>query len=138
MTAVFGEQMRSTLVVISSYPPASVAVGGGPAYDGLAAMMQAMPVEQAGQSLSFAAAVRMPQVQWAIKLHPSEGEERWRERLGDYGLEGRMKIYRGHLNELLCACDVVVSWYSTVILEAALRNRPVVSMNTLGCLAPVG
>jgi glycosyltransferase involved in cell wall biosynthesis len=165
LTAVYGEHMRSMLVDISSYPPDSVAVVGWPAYDGVIDMQQKMSREAARAVLqsddetdlvlvvsqpfltrenwdhyaqtTLGAAARLTGAQWAIKLHPSERIETWQQRIAAFGLEGRVKIYTGDLHQLLFACDAVVSWYSTVILEAALCHKPVISVSIPGCIAPV-
>ena len=164
LTAVYGEHMRSILVDTSSYPADSVAVVGWPAYDGVLDMQRRMSRESARAALQLdteaglvlvvsqpfltrehwdhyaqsilGVAENMPAVQWLIKLHPSERVETWQERIAAYGLEGRAKIYGGHLHQLLFACDAVVSWYSTVILEAALCYKPVISVKIPGCLSP--
>ena len=164
-TAVYGEHMRSMLVDISNYPSENVDVVGWPAYDGIVNMLQLTTQAEARAAMQLdatvpvvlvisqtfytrenwvhyaevvlGAAVDMPRVQWVIKLHPSEQVEAWQERIEAYGLEGRIALYTEDLHLLLSTCDAVVSWYSTVILEAVLCRKPVVCIKIPGCLAPV-
>jgi hypothetical protein len=160
-TAVYGEHTRSMLVDKSSYPPENVVVVGMPAQDGVIRSLQSISSERARASLGMVdtastvlvisqpffnrenrdhfisiiaeACSRMPDVQWAIKLHPSEGVDAWQ--FLD-ATASNVKVYNGDLHSLLGACDIVVSWYSTVILEAVLLARPVICVEIPGCLMP--
>jgi len=163
ITAVYGQHTRTMLVETSTYPAESVVVVGMPAYDGVVRSLRQTAVADARRALAitdrrpmvliisqpfftrenrdyFASAVveaagNMPEIQWVIKLHPSEGGQAW----AGY-LRGRMdniRVFGADLHLLLNACELVVSWYSTVILEAALFAKPVISVQIPGCLAPI-
>ncbi len=162
VTAVYGEHTRAMLVEVSTYPPESVVTVGMPAYDGVFRTLQATSRDDARDALELAdhrpmaliisqpflsrenrdyfasavidAAVRTPDIQWVIKLHPSEEAGAWARYLRKKAVN--IRVFGGDLHPLLIACDLVVSWYSTVILEAALFARPVISVEIPGCLAP--
>ncbi|MEE3258129.1 MAG: hypothetical protein VX293_02860 [Candidatus Latescibacterota bacterium] len=162
LTAVYGAHTRSMLVESSVYPADSVAAVGMPASDGIVELANATTPEQARRKLGLAeegplvlvvsqpffnrenrdyfasevlaAAGRVSEAAWAVKLHPSEEAGAWRHYIEGSGVG--MREFRGDLHLLLSACDVVVSWYSTVIIEAVLFARPVISVNIPGCLAP--
>ncbi len=161
-TAVYGEHTRAMLVEMSTYPSESVVMVGMPAHDGIVRWLWTISRAESRSALGLAecvpmvlvvsqpffnrenrdyfaaavveAATRMPHIQWAIKLHPSEGTGAWEQYLGTRA--ANMRVFSDDLHYLLSACDLVVSWYSTVILEAVLFARPVISIKIPGCLAP--
>lgn len=163
VTAVYGEHTRAMLVESSSYPPENVVTVGMPAYDGVARSLQMIDRDDSRRMLVlqndrpmvliisqpflnpenrdyFAstvidAAERMPDIQWAVKLHPSEGAGAWTQYL--HNRSSNVRVFGDELHRLLSACDIVVAWHSTVILEAALFARPVISVTIPGSLAPV-
>ena len=73
-------------------------------------------------------------VQWVIKVHPSEIAKTWSTVVNNYK---NVQICHGDLLNLLSASSVIISWYSTVIFEAVLMQRPVVSFSIPGCMEHV-
>ena len=162
-TAVYGEKTRQMLTQVSSYPEANVEVIGMPAADSLLSLLNsrdrstsresllldparplimvasqplngedrryfAETILQAVKSLNFA--------QWVVKLHPGESVDAWDADLRCSGLSDRVSVFTGRLHDLILACDVLVSWFSTTILEAGVFSRPVVALHVPGTWAP--
>jgi CDP-glycerol glycerophosphotransferase (TagB/SpsB family) len=70
------------------------------------------------------AAGEIDEVQWVVKLHPSEAASDWESVILRKNLKG-IRIAQGHIQLWLMACSALVAWYSTTMLEAALLNKPV-------------
>lgn len=163
-TLVYGEQTREMLTRVSAYPESSVKVVGMPTYDpilrslphrsrsdmrrelGLEAnapvgLIVSQPFLNPEHRHFFVAkvlevAAQMNQVQWVVKLHPSERPGAWDAYLGGRDMAGSVVVFTSYLHQLLVACDVMISWFSTTILEACLFARPVVALRVPGCWTP--
>ena len=67
-----------------------------------------------------------------IKLHPDENMAVYRQILGKIGDDKIVLCRDTDTYELLNACDLLITFYSTVALEAMLFRKPVVSVNLFG------
>lgn len=156
-TAVFGAETHRYLTEISSYPDASIAITGTTIYDGVLELRAGMDPILTRQQLGCAerysvailssiftdaqdriwfienalGAVADINMQCLVKLHPREDGKDWlsvAERMG----VPVPHIFRDQLWRVIVAADVVVSWYSTTILDALLLNKPVVVLRIPG------
>jgi hypothetical protein len=163
-TAVYGEQTHKWLTQLSAYPADGVTVVGMPSADAAVRAQEHLSKEETCRNLGLDAerplvllvsqpflnrenrtyfvdallrtAASMPETQFLVKLHPSDAADVWDADLAAHGLSGRVKVSAGRLLELIHASDVLVSWYSTVILEAAVCRRPVIVLKVPGCWGP--
>jgi glycosyltransferase involved in cell wall biosynthesis len=73
-----------------------------------------------------------PEKQLVMKLHPDENMDIYRQILGNIGDDKTTVCRDTDTYELLHACDLLITFYSTVALEAMLFNKPVITMNLFG------
>jgi hypothetical protein len=73
-----------------------------------------------------------PDKQLVIKLHPDEDPAVYRQLLKDIGDDTAAICRDTNTYELLNACDLLITFYSTVALEAMLFNKPVITLNLSG------
>lgn len=81
-----------------------------------------------------------PQIRIVIKPkpHPSDAQEKWHKRLAEeMGVEAVVLPRNSDTNEALYACDVLITGYSTVALEAMILGKPVVTVNLTNQPDPV-
>jgi hypothetical protein len=64
-----------------------------------------------------------------IKLHPDESVDIYKQILGNIGDDKTIICRDTNTYELLNACDLLITFYSTVALEAMLFKKPVITMN---------
>ena len=79
------------------------------------------------------------QVQIVIKPHPADAKnEEWFARIAQ---EMKAKVVvlpkNSNTKEALYACDVLIAFYSTVVLEAMILGKPVVTVNLTGSPDPI-
>lgn len=73
-----------------------------------------------------------PWIQIVIKTHPVE-EEEWHEELTkEMGVKAVVLRRDSDTNEALYACDVLITSYSTVAVEAMILGKPVITINLTG------
>jgi len=156
-TAVFGAETHRYLTEISSYPDASVAVTGTTIYDGVLEFRAGTDPIVARQQLGCAekysvailssiftdardriwfienalGAIADINTQCLVKLHPREDGKDWLRVAARMGVPVP-HVFRDQLWRVIVAGDVVVSWYSTTILDALLLNKPVVVLRIPG------
>lgn len=156
-TAVFGEVTRHYLNKISSYPAAAIAVTGTTIYDDAIDFSATVDQPEIRRQLGCAesgvvtvlssifteaqdrrwfientlGAVADRGMQYIVKLHPREEGSAWSEIAARMGV-AKPLLLRDRLWPAIAAADVVVSWYSTTILDALLLNRPVVVLRIPG------
>jgi hypothetical protein len=156
-TAVFGEVTRSYLCEDSAYPAEAVAVTGTTIYDDALAFGKQADKAAIRKNLGFAeekvvtvlssifteiqdrrwfiehslAAAADRDLQCVVKLHPREDAETW-QLIADRMGVARPLVRRDGLWQAIVAADVVVSWYSTTVLDALLLDRPVVVLRVPG------
>jgi hypothetical protein len=158
-TALFGEDTRRMLTLVSAYPPASVEVTGSAAHDLLrdqaerlspGAARKALGVGPEGRVVTvlsskflesqhrvwFAETVlgalrELPEPRVIVKLHPHETPELWRATARRLGMPEPL-LLRDKLWECLAAAEAVVAWYSTAVLDAMAFARPVVIVQQPG------
>ena len=70
-----------------------------------------------------------PDKQLVIKLHPDENIDIYRRLLNNIGDDRTVICREADIYELLNACDLLITFYSTVALEAMLFNKPVITVN---------
>ena len=159
-TAVFGRRTKDMLTQVSAYPEPNVEVVGMPSIDpairaqrvlGRAALCNAL---QVGDDKPIALVISQPffnrenrdtyinmvltaasaidHVQWVVKLHPSESAIDWESVIRRRQLKG-IKIAQGHIQMWLMACSVLVAWFSTTMLEAALLKKTVYAVYIPHC-----
>jgi hypothetical protein len=155
-TAVYGEHAKSLLTKISAYPEDSVRVVGMPSYDpivrNLASIKNAAPTDESPVALVVSqpffnrdnrqffidtvldGAVQLPEIQWVVKLHPSDFGKGidWAEAVEARGLKN-VEIVKDNLYDWLVACDFMVAWASTTMLEAVIFGKPVLAIRVPGC-----
>jgi len=81
-----------------------------------------------------------PKILIAIKPKPhrSNAQEKWYKQLAeDMGVEVVVLPRNSDTNEALYACDVLLTFYSTVALEAMILGKPVVTVNLTNQPDPV-
>ncbi len=76
----------------------------------------------------------VPEVVGIVKLHPKDADQGWAERIvRSHPVSVRVAVLRLFSTPaLLRACDVFVTMYSTVAIEAMLLGKPVVTINCTG------
>lgn len=152
-TAVFGQSTFDMLVGVSAYPAAAVTIIGSTMHDAI--IRQAGRLDAATSRRGFGldparktvavlsskftyaqyhswfvegvleAMKAMPDIQFIVKLHPRESREPWLEAAAESGVEPPL-VVGDRLWESIAAADVVVSWYSTTVLDAMILEKPVV------------
>ncbi len=156
-TAVFGKVTRSYLCEDSAYPAEAVVVTGTTIYDDALAFGQRADKAAIGRSLGFAegkvvtvlssifteiqdrrwfiehslAAAADRDLQCVVKLHPREDAGTW-QLIADRMGVARPLVRRDGLWQAIVVADVIVSWYSTTVLDALLLDRPVVVLRVPG------
>ena len=164
-TAVYGEHTRKMLVEVSSYPEENVEVVGMPSCDSVIDSLDEFSRSEIRATLGLndkqplalvisqpffnqenrefyietvldSAAIDPQHVNWIIKLHPSEEETAWDNYISRRQLTDNVRVFKSELYSLLFACDVVIAWFSTVILEASIFSKPVIALQVPGCWAP--
>ena len=78
------------------------------------------------------AAMALPDVEFVVKLHPSEDPRLWRALRRRSGGAGLRVIARCDTAALLSRADVVVTRFSTTGMEAAILGKPLVTINLTG------
>ncbi len=73
-----------------------------------------------------------PEKRLVIKLHPDENIGIYRRILSDIGDDTTIVCLDTDTYELLNACDLLMTFYSTVALEAMLFDKPVITVNLFG------
>ena len=92
--------------------------------------------ESSSGGLLSAALLSVPGIHVMLRPHPSD-ERDVCERLMREHRSKRMTLHRaGDSLTLVRACDVLVTQYSTVILEAAMLGRPVITADFASNLGP--
>jgi UDP-N-acetylglucosamine 2-epimerase len=81
---------------------------------------------------TFLSVVRqLPRVRPVIKVHPDDDMALHRQIVDRLGANDTIVVQDVEIRSLLAACDVLVTYYSTVAVEALLLGKPVVSLNLL-------
>jgi glycosyltransferase involved in cell wall biosynthesis len=73
-----------------------------------------------------------PDKRLVIKLHPDENMAIYRRILSNIGDDKTVVCRDTDTYELLNSCDLLITFYSTVALEAMLFNKPVITANLFG------
>jgi hypothetical protein len=156
-TAVFGEVTRRFLCEDSTYPAEAVAVTGTTIYDDALEYAQRADKGAIKETLGCTGdkvvtvlssifteiqdrrwfienaltAVADQGLKCVVKLHPREDAETWGRIASQLGFLKPL-VLRDGLWQAIAAADVVLSWYSTTVLDALLLHRPVVIMRVPG------
>jgi glycosyltransferase involved in cell wall biosynthesis len=76
--------------------------------------------------------INFPEKQLVIKLHPGDNIDIHRRILSAIGDDKSIICRDIDTYELLHACDLLITYYSTVALEAMLFDKPVITVNLFG------
>ncbi|MEX2187143.1 MAG: hypothetical protein WD875_10130 [Pirellulales bacterium] len=150
--AVYGEFAKETLTQIGAFPADRVVVTGSPRFDHLAqASTDAITARQvlelpsdkhvfllatqtypwfktAARALLDATAARQDCIV-CVKTHPHDASMDDYRRLAAEAGARNVRFFADRFNELLAACDVLVSGSSTATLEAILLGRRTICVN---------
>jgi len=155
-TAVSGNYYRNILLKSGSYPLNSVVTTGQPKYDVLAFANKIYKKEKIYSQLNikpnkklivfasqsdvlgtnellfrsvFKAVKKIPNTQLVIKLHPLEYDTSLHHNIAkEVGIDVII-IKNINLLELLFACDLMMTFNSTVAIEAMILDKPVITVN---------
>ncbi len=157
ITAVFGPYYQKYLYEIGNYPESSISVTGAPRYDELVdgkneynkkqtykklnldpdkklVVYTSQPLEKEENDrilLSILKALsELPDFQLVIKMHPTE--RGINTELIDKFDEDVIVIKKFDIYEILNACDVMLTAFSTTALEAMMLGKPVITINFTG------
>lgn len=153
--AVYGEFAMETLTRIGAFPPTRIVVTGSPRFDHLSQLdadrnavreRLTLPVERriillatqmypwfasAARALFDATAQRVDCLV-VVKMHPHDTSlDAYRQLAADAGARST-RFFTDRFDELLAACDVLVSGSSTAVLEALLLGRRTICVNFSG------
>lgn len=150
--AAYGEFAKETMSVCGAFPADRIWVTGGTRFDHLVndptdrdTARRRLELPQDSRIVFVAATLfqefeepvrviletlgRDPGVLVCVKTHPQHDLiERFRA-MADQAGATNVRYFREHFDDLLAACDVMVSSSSTTILEAAVFGRPTISVN---------
>lgn len=152
-TAVYGTWVKKVLVENNNYPEDSVAVTGQARYDILAKADKIFDKEKfcrrygldPHKKIALAciddplalkgvlgALGEFPEVQLVIKPHPNEKGKWYEEMAKEQKTKALILQKNSNTYEVICACDVMLSFFSTTITEAIILNKPVITINLTG------
>ena len=158
ITAVFGPHYQKLLYKIGNYPKGHVIVTGSPRYDYIIntpndfnslkihtqlelnlnkklIVYTSQPIGKMENdrilSCILKSMINFPNAQLVIKMHPSERLVN-KELLTKFDLERVTIIKTIDIYELLNACDVMITPFSTTALEAMILDKPVITINLSG------
>ncbi|MBU0535639.1 MAG: CDP-glycerol glycerophosphotransferase family protein [Nanoarchaeota archaeon] len=153
-TFVYGPYTKEILTVPGNYPEKSIEMTGQPRYDCLArgkAFDKKKVFSQYGldrkkklvlwttqmiagqEDMIFSAMKSIKDAQLMVKLHPREieGVKPYYEKAKKMGL--RIKaVQQANTFELINACDVMITMFSTTGLEALMMGKPLIVLNVSG------
>lgn len=78
-----------------------------------------------------------PQIQMVIKPHPTEQEEWHKELKKEMDVNAVLLPRKANTIEALYACDALMTFYSTIALEAMMLGKPVITVNLTNQPDPV-
>lgn len=154
--ACYGEFAGEVLSKFGRYPSEQLQIVGGPRLDHLVTQppMQLRCRKSTGLPADkFVILVTASAITWepnavrhlldavsndpgvcvCIKISPTgRGEETYRQLARKYSSVVDVRVYVDQIDELLNACDVLVSVVSTTILEASLLGKPTICLNYTG------
>jgi glycosyltransferase involved in cell wall biosynthesis len=157
-TAVFGPYYQKLLYDVGNYSKGSVIVTGSPRYDSIINMRDELnsikifsqlklnpdkklivytsqPINKMESdrilSCILKSITNFPNTQLVIKMHPSERLVN-KELLAKFDVERVTIIKTIDIYELLNACDVMITPFSTTALEAMILDKPVITLNLTG------
>ena len=159
LTFIYGNYTKNTLENFGNYPKKALKITGQPRYDFLPRIDQlfkkedvykefnldpnkklvifateALESEEAGDlnNTVLGGLKDVKDINLIIKLHPREPEEAYYKELAKKHGVPAVIIRDYNTFKLLHACDTVIVMHSTVGLEAAMINKPVVVVNVTG------
>jgi len=77
-------------------------------------------------------AQKLPEVEFLIKFHPNENSEIKRAILKRYHSKNLFVAERGLINELLSLSHLLITFCSSIVLEASLLGVPIIMVNLTG------
>lgn len=157
-TAVFGPYYQKLLYGVGNYPKGNVIITGSPRYDSIINMRNELnctkiyaqlklnpdkklivytsqPIGKMENDRILSCILKsmtdFPNTQLVIKMHPSERLVN-KELLAKFDVERVTIIKTIDIYELLSACDVMITPFSTTALEAMILDKPVITINLTG------
>ncbi|MCW3985538.1 MAG: CDP-glycerol glycerophosphotransferase family protein [Candidatus Bathyarchaeota archaeon] len=162
-TAVYGEYAKDVLTKYCDYPNDTVEVTGQPRYDILAKaeeifdkkrflkdhkldfdkkivllITQNRSTSEKFLRIAINSLKTLKNVQTIIKPHPCDSEKWHRKVLQEEGYSALILNPKANTSEALFACDLVATVSSTVTIEAMILNKPVVIIDLVGHMEPMG
>ena len=158
ITAVFGPHYLNLLYGMGNYPKGRVIVTGSTRYDHIVNMQNELNTRKIHVQLNLNPDKKLivytsqpigkmendrilscilkslsnfPDAQLVIKVHPSERVVN-KELLAKFDMERVIIIKTIDIYELLNACDVMITPFSTTALEAMILDKPVITINLTG------
>ncbi len=153
-TAVYGPFYHNVLTEFSCYPQNTVVVTGQPRYDRLVkasnifgreafcaklglnplepivlVATQGWPLREKFARKVLEALKGFPQAQVVLKPHPREDSEFYRKIVAEENVKAKVLSKRFDTIEALYSCDLLIAAFSTVITEALVLGKPVVTLN---------
>jgi hypothetical protein len=164
--AIYGDATKNILLKEIKYPfKERIEVTGQPRYDDLIKKKEVFDKKRicidwgidptkrivligsqtfhvAGNKESFCRSIILalkdnPQLQIVIKPHPSEHESWYRRLANEIGAKLVILPPKSDILKAIFVCDVLVTFYSTVALDAVVLGRPVVTINLTGNPDPI-
>jgi UDP-N-acetylglucosamine 2-epimerase len=158
-TFVYGDYTKKLLIKEGNYPQKTIEVTGQPRYDFISKVdnifkkeevykkfnldpqkklvifaTEALEDEESGDlpNAVIQGIKELDPVNFIIKLHPREYKEQYYKSLLKKHNVSAKVIRDYNTFKLLYACDTVIIMHSTIGLEAAMFNKPVVAVNVTG------
>ncbi|MEQ8907572.1 MAG: CDP-glycerol glycerophosphotransferase family protein [Vicingaceae bacterium] len=72
---------------------------------------------------------KMPEVQFVIKPHPNESDITTYKQIADQSDFHNLEVQEGNLYQLIAKSSLVITYYSTVGIEAIYFNKPLVTLD---------
>jgi len=152
--AVYGPFYYDLLTKTSAFPPNAVVITGQPRYDRLAISdeiysrenfctrlgldphrkiiliaTQPIPIRETFIKSILRGLKNFPEIQIVIKPHPGESDEVYRRAVEEENVKVKMLSEGADTIEALYSCDLLVAAFSTVITEALVLGKLVVTLN---------
>lgn len=72
---------------------------------------------------------KFPHLQLLIRAHPVESVERYKSICRELAIDDAVIIKKPHDYDSILACDIFITQYSTVALDAIIADKPVITIN---------
>lgn len=72
---------------------------------------------------------KFPQLQLLIRAHPVESVERYKSICKELGIDDVIIFKKPHDYDSILVCDIFITQYSTVAIDAIIADKPVITIN---------